>query len=106
MQKDQYSQDDKTSQTYRNLEIDVEFKTPKFGFVIVRLFAKVPSRDVIASVLVNGETVASASAADNFVENVISSQTQSMTVPAPGGPSVIVKRDAGDATIEARWISI
>jgi|ERR1041385_1948465 hypothetical protein len=106
MRKDQGPQDERVSRIYKNIEVDAEFEAPKFGFVIVRLFAKVPKRDVTASVLVNGETVASASAADNFVENVISSMTQSMTVPVPGGATIIVKRESGDATIEARWISI
>lgn len=96
----------RASKIYKNIPVDAEFKAPKFGFVIVRLFAKVPLREVMASVVVNGEVVASASVADNFVENVISSQAESMTVPVPSGATVIVKRDTGDATIEARWISI
>ncbi len=58
------------------------------GFVVVRVHASPSKRNVIAAGYVNGVLVATASAADQSAGGVISSPTQSFTLPVPNGSKV------------------
>ena len=87
------------------LSIDHLAATP--GFVIVRVAASPEGRWVRAECKVDGILVASADAADNSAPNVISSSTQSFTVPVHGNSKYRVDPgDGSQGTIEVRWAVI
>ena len=55
------------------------------GFVVVQIQASPTNRYVEATGFLNGTPVCHASAADNSVPNVISTNKQSFTMPVPSG---------------------
>ena len=64
------------------------------------------SRVVVVQCKVDGTVVASGSAEDNFVHDVISSPTQTFTVPIHGSSTYRVDRIGGNADVEIRWVVI
>ena len=90
--------------TTKKLGKDYTARTP--GFLIIRLIAgnaTDTTRLVVIECTVDDEVVASASAADNYVENVISSATQTITVPVGRGSTYRADRTYGDGKVEMRW---
>lgn len=84
---------------------DYTARTP--GFLLIRVTATPDSdttRFVKVECTVDDEIVASASAADNRGD-VISSPTQTTTVPIARGSTYRVDR-AGDGNVEIRWTTI
>ena len=79
-----------------------EFMAETAGFVVVRLQAGPANRTVIAYGYVDDELVASASATDNYLADVISTPTQSFTIPVPKGGRVKIVTVAG-AGAEVRF---
>ncbi|KJV05009.1 hypothetical protein [Methylocucumis oryzae] len=73
------------------------------GFVLVRLAATPEQRRVAAEGMVDGEIVASGSAADNTLESVISSPKQTFTFRVLKGSKWEV--DSDEITgVEVRWV--
>ena len=72
--------------------------------VVVRLLADTTERNVVAQGVVDGETVASASAADN-VGTIISTATQSFTFPVRKGSKWKVDSTFGSSKVEVRWFT-
>jgi hypothetical protein len=78
------------------------------GFIVVRIHGHGPSmytRWIHATGFANDDLVAEASAADNYAENVISSSTQSFTMPLRKGDKWRVEIDGG-GDFQIRWIGM
>lgn len=91
-----------TTKSFEAKAIDTEFVAVKSGFVVVRLQANPSNRAVAADGYIDGEIVASASAAHNAGDKVISSATQTFTMPVPRGAKWMVKVVTGGG-VEVRW---
>jgi hypothetical protein len=96
---------------YEHRDINTEY-TGTAGFVIVSIEASPQKRQASARLFVNGvdskgvaEQIAAASAADNFVADVISSQLASLTAPVTSGVKwkVVV---SGDADVRVLFIPL
>jgi len=94
---------------YEKKELSTDYVAPAPGHLLVRLIARnttEESRLVVAECMVDGIVVASGSAADNKMPGVISSGTQSFTVPIHGSSTYRVDRTAGKGDVEIRWVVI
>ena len=94
---------------YEERKLSIDYVAPTAGFLIVRLTTKntdPASRVVVAQCKVDGVVVASGSAADNFLHDVISSPTQTFTVPIHGSSTYRVDRVGGNGDVEIRWVVI
>ncbi len=89
---------------YVPVSVNTTFVAKTYGFVVVRLLADPTERNVVAQGVVDGETVASASAADN-VGSVISTSTQSFTFPVRKGSKWKVDSTFGSSKVEVRWFT-
>ncbi len=90
------------SGVFETKAVGTEHTVVTAGFVVVRLQASPADRTVIAHGFVNNELVASASAADNQVPDVISTATQTFTMPVPRGSRFKIVVVAGTG-VEVRW---
>ena len=75
------------------------------GFIVVRIQATRTARQVGADGFVDNELVASASAADNLLDGVISSNRQTFTMPVQAGDKWRVEFD-GNGESEVRWVAL
>lgn len=94
---------------YEERKLSTDYVAPAAGFLIVRLKtnnAGPGNRVVVAQCTVDGVIVASGSAADNYAPDVISSPTQTFTVPVHGSSTYRVDRIAGNGDVEIRWAVI
>jgi hypothetical protein len=89
---------------YVPVSVNTPFVAKTNGFVVVRLLADTTERNVVAQGVVDGETVASASAADN-VGTIISTATQSFTFPVRKGSKWEVDSTFGSSKVEVRWFT-
>lgn len=90
---------------YERRNINTDYVAAVAGFIVARLRAHPGARTVIAECRVDNEVIASASAADNTAAGVISSSTQSFTVPVHANSTYRVHAGVGGSEeIEVRWI--
>lgn len=78
-------------------------RTETSGFAVIRLAASPTNRAVVAQAFINGELVASGSAADNYLANVISCTTQTLTVPVPKHAKLTIVAPTGGSGVTALW---
>jgi hypothetical protein len=96
---------------YERREINTEY-TGTAGFVIATIDGSPQKRSAIARLFVTGsrpkdvaEPIAAASAADNFVADIISTQHASLTAPVPSDAKWKVVVD-GDADVRVLFIAL
>lgn len=89
---------------YEEKKLGVDHVAPVGGFVIVRLSTSPTGRIAGAACKVDGVVVASGSAADNSLAGVMSSPTQTFTVPVHANSTYRVDQTSGsNGKIEVRW---
>jgi hypothetical protein len=74
------------------------------GYVVVKLVANPSYRSVLAQGVVDGESIAYGSAADN-VGSVISTAMESFTFPVRQGSTWQVYSTSGSTGVEVRWFT-
>ena len=88
--------------------LNTDYIAPVGGFVVVHVAAK-PTTDltriIFAVCKVDGEVIGQTSAADNRLQGVISSTSQTMTIPVHANSIYRVEK-TGDGDIDIRWIAI
>jgi len=82
-----------------------EYIATTLGFVVVRIAANTSSRNAYAEGIVNGKTIASASAADNYASEVISSPTQTFTMPVPNGARWKIQTNSA-SLVSIQWFGL
>ncbi|KJV07291.1 hypothetical protein [Methylocucumis oryzae] len=89
---------------YVPVSVNTPFVAKTNGFVVVKLLADTTERNVVAQGIVDEETVASASAADNE-GSIISTATQSFTFPVRKGSNWEVDSTFGSSKVEVHWFT-
>ncbi|MEK8031996.1 hypothetical protein AACH06_14305 [Ideonella sp. DXS29W] len=88
---------------YTRKDVNITYVAKQDGFVVAKLVAGSPWRGVYATGIVDGEPVAEGSAADNYLDGVISTYQDTFTFPVRKFSTWSVASTTGAGGVEVRW---